>query len=217
MARGGSIVFVIRPRIALQRFFTPHAGWREIPVEAWAAAALGLAWAIFFGAAPFHPWHDLAFACYGWAILRRFPPPGRIAMGPLLLAIGGGTLFLWLPLVEAGAKRAASSPWHPRIEILFPTIALAAVLGIVTRSGRPAVLIIGAMIGILTLGHVVMGQRWWSSAPLAAFVHLVVLLAMLWRLADLRRMDGRCPHCGYDARELERCPECGSLVPPAEE
>lgn len=201
----------------LQGFFTPHSGWREIPVEAWAAAALAVAWAIFFGAAPFHPWHDLAFAAYGWTILRRFPPPGRLALGPLLLAIASGTLFLWLPTVEAIAKGAVPRSWHAGVEIAFPTIALATALGIVTRSLRPAAFVIGVMATILTLGHVLLGKSLWSGAPLAGLFHAAMLIAMLWRLADLHRMDGRCPHCGYDARELERCPECGSLVPPPEE
>jgi hypothetical protein len=39
----------------------------------------------------------------------------------------------------------------------------------------------------------------------------VVLAAWGWRSAwrGIRRRAGRCPGCGYDARGLARCPECG--------
>jgi len=204
-------------RARIRRLVTPHSGWREIPVEAWAAATLGLAWSIFFGAAPFHPWQDLAFAAYGFEIVRRYPAAGRMAFAALTLAVVAGTLFLWLPAIETVLKKTALlRSWGPGVDVIVPTFVLATLLGIVIRSPRAALTVLGIMAVAILPGAVVFGRPWWS-APLAGFFHVAVLIALLRRLAALRRIDGTCPICGYDARELERCPECGSLVPPAEE
>ena len=65
---------------------------------------------------------------------------------------------------------------------------------------------------------------WTVIVPTWFAMMLFALLPILWLRADIiqakqikRLRSGACLHCGYDLRATpERCPECGTAVPPAQ-
>jgi hypothetical protein len=115
--------------------------------------------------------------------------------------------------------------------IAFFIVILCRIPGFVHHSNDPKTWL-AVVIGQVFAPIIILGIPWFAYhhytsvySVIAVLVYLAVgtpLLLRRWRALSAKRLreqrleDGQCPQCGYDLREtLERCPECGEVVPKA--
>ena len=161
-----------------------------------------------------------------WGILRQTPPSESAtsllkAHAVCLYSTGGKCVFVYFPLWFS--SQSVDEPridWHHNPRFVNP------IIDELTDAPKSLWNKMGFAMGksrIFREPRLLTAWRMpptYVVAPYWLFLVITGIRPALWVRNQIRhwrwRVKGKCAVCGYDLRETpERCPECGTAVPPA--